>query len=202
MDSNSTDKDILYSLEKIAQAQNFYLWEIAKEEKLSPLQIKFIEYIKNNLLENCTVSNLSIEFDIKKPTVSDSIKNLFQKGLIQKIPDKNDKRIYYIKLTDKIIDIINEIDRRNKNILQLISTIPQSEKNIVSGFLIKLIKSYYQSGIIQKTKICLGCHNFKSNSFPGSVQPHYCQFTKLKMSENDIKINCKEFSKKESEKEY
>jgi DNA-binding MarR family transcriptional regulator len=117
-ESESLSENIITAIEKISQINRLILWDISKEENLSPIQIQFIDYINRMPLQMSTISNLAMEFDLKKSTVSDSISNLIKKGFLEKKQDKQDKRIFYLYLTKSSFEKISIIEERNKKIYE------------------------------------------------------------------------------------
>jgi len=189
-DNDKLNENIIIAIEKIAQINRLFLWEISKEESLSPIQIQIIDYISNNCLECSTISSLSSEFDLKKSTISDSVTNLISKGFLEKSQDTKDKRIFFLKLTQKSRDKLTIIKQRNKTITNKLNNIQYSEKAVVQDVLFNLIKSFYDDKLIQSAKLCLTCSNFSENKAPDSKEPHYCNFLSVYMPKTKININC------------
>src|SRR5690606_4437536 len=67
---------------------------------LSPIQIQILIFISNHKEELSSVSNLAKEFHVTKPTISDAVKALDQKGLIIKNYSTADSRSYTIFLSE------------------------------------------------------------------------------------------------------
>ena len=99
---------IVAGLERVSEVFKILLWEKAKLVGLSPIQIQiliFIAFHKQNL---CNVSHLAKEFNVTKPTVSDAIKVLDNKGLIIKNFSSSDNRSYSISLSELGNDIVSQ----------------------------------------------------------------------------------------------
>ncbi len=93
------DRKIVVALERISEAFRVLLWNESKENALSPIQIQALIFLLFHTADKCTISYLAKEFNLSKPTMSDSIKVLVQKGLVKKIADTEDSRSYNIALT-------------------------------------------------------------------------------------------------------
>ncbi|HPO50067.1 MAG TPA: MarR family winged helix-turn-helix transcriptional regulator [Spirochaetota bacterium] len=190
-----TDKNILTALEKICQINRILLWELAKEESISPIQIQFMDYLHNKSKEFRTVTNLSIEFDLKKSTVSDSINNLIKKNFLDKEQDANDKRYFYLNLTQKAQKKIEKINKWNLTIYDKIKLIPEDEKRSASNFFVNLIKQLHEEKIIKTVKMCFYCSNFeKNNCDEQNKKPYYCSLTKRYFSDEEVNFNCDKFA--------
>ena len=191
------DKNILVGIEKICQISKILLWDIAKEENLSPIQIQFLDYINRIPQELRTLTNLSLEFDLKKSTVSDSINNLIKKGFLEKMQDSEDKRVFYLNLTSKAQGKIEKIDQWNSTIYEKIKSVSKEDKNIISDFFVNIIKDLYEEKVIKVAKMCFYCSNFQKMNYNESSEnklPYYCSFTKRYFSNNEVNFNCESFN--------
>ncbi len=192
MQKNSTelDKQITNSLEKLIQVQRILLWDIAKKENLSPIQIQFLIFINNHSDRLRRVSVLAEEFDLTKATVSDAVSNLVEKGLIKKIKTEEDKRSYLLELTSEGKEIAIKITNWQEKLTESISKIPEKQKESIYQFLIELIKSLFDDGIINVARLCLTCANIKPGS---SDKPNQCSLTGRVFFNNETNIDCENF---------
>jgi len=86
----STDSKIIVALERVAEAFRVLLWNESKTHDLSPIQIQILVFLRFHPQEICKVSYLANEFNLTKATISDSVKTLLRKQLIEKISDENE----------------------------------------------------------------------------------------------------------------
>mgnify|MGYP001953763141 CR=1 FL=1 len=83
-ETNLSNK-IIAGLERISEAFKVLLWQKAKTIGLSPIQIQILIFINYHKIEFCNVSHLAKEFNVTKPTISDAVKVLVNKELIEKV---------------------------------------------------------------------------------------------------------------------
>lgn len=185
------NNSIISGLEKIMQVFRVLLWETAKRDNISPLQIQFMEFINRSVYQLCTVSNISKEFDLKKSTVSESVKNLEDKGFLCKTKNPEDGRVYYLSLTNKGRNIIDSLSGFFSAINMELDQIDIQERLIVSKFLMELIGLFHKKGLIQTAKVCINCANFQKDRNIGSLKPHYCSYARINIGDEDIHYNCK-----------
>jgi DNA-binding MarR family transcriptional regulator len=190
INENQIKNNIIAAFDKIMTIYRFTLWDIGKVENLSPIQIQFIEFIDDNPQNLCTLTNLSIEFELSKPTVSDSINNLEKKGFILKLSDNEDARISYIKLTEKSNGILTTLKSRKNLLSSIIDNATTEDKIRISSFLSKIIYEFHHEGVIQSARMCQTCFNFVKNANPVSDTPHYCSFAKIYMAEPEMRTYC------------
>ncbi len=184
------DRQITNSLEKLIQVQRILLWDIAKKENLSPIQIQFLIFINNHSDKLRRVSGLAEEFDLTKATVSDAVSNLVEKGLIKKIKTEEDKRSYLLELTPEGKNIAIKITNWDERLTESIGKIPENQKVYICQFLIELIKSLFDDGVINVARLCLTCANIKPGS---SDEPNQCSLTGRLFFNNEINIDCDNF---------
>ena len=78
-ESDLSSKSVV-GLERISEVFRVLLWQKSNETGLSPIQIQLLIFIKNHDSSLANVSQLAREFNMKKPTISDAVKVLFQKA--------------------------------------------------------------------------------------------------------------------------
>ena len=77
-----------------------------------------------------------------KSHVSLSVENLTKRGLIEKIQDKEDKKIFHLFVTDKSKEMIGEISKRSKFLMRkTIENIPEEDIKITEKTLKKIIEN-------------------------------------------------------------
>lgn len=182
---------IVVGLERISEVFKVLLWEKAKLVGLSPIQIQvliFIAYHKENL---CNVSHLAREFNITKPTVSDVIKVLCIKGLIEKDFSSSDSRSYSLTLTDLGAISVNEIYDFANPLNKQINTFDQTEMEDLFETIGKLIYKLNRSGILSVQRTCYACKFHQRNE-----EVDYCNLLEKDLLKKDIRLDCQEYENK------
>ncbi len=195
MNENVTaiDTRISQSIQKLIQVQRVLLWDIVKKYNLSPLQTQFILFLSSHSSDLRRVSALADEFDLTRATVSDAVKSLEKKGIIKKTRTENDKRFFLLELTGKGKQISKKIDNWQKVIITCIKKISTRDKEIVYGFMVELIKSLFDNGVISTARMCLTCGNI----VPGTAgRPNMCKVTQRSFYNNDVNFNCGSYAAK------
>ena len=101
---------IVVGLERISEVFRALLWQHAKTIGLSPIQIQLLIFIAYHKQELCNVSHLAKEFNVTKPTISDAVKVLYAKELVQKEYSITDSRSYVILLTANGTKIVRKTE--------------------------------------------------------------------------------------------
>lgn len=191
MSKGRIEEKIVFGIEKLARANRVLLWEVAKKENLSPIQIQFLNYLNNHPRELCTIKNLSKEFDLTEATVSEAIKSLQKKGFIFKKRTKEDGRVYILWLTEQGEKLAKRVSIWSSILVENIKRLSPEKKEKIMLYLMELLKSLQKTGVISVAKMCLNCENFEKDAHPGSKKPHHCSFTNSTMSNTELIIDCK-----------
>lgn len=64
-----------------------------------------------NYTENCTVSYIAHALHVAKSAVTLKVKELEKLGLVEKIQSKEDKRVFYLKVNETLVEEYKEYDR-------------------------------------------------------------------------------------------
>lgn len=89
-----------------------------------------------NKVGTCTSSELAEVFDVKKSAITAIITRMWEKGLIQRTRDENDRRVVYLTLTEKGNDLFLQTEERIHALVEsFITRFDQSE-------IIQFLKTY------------------------------------------------------------
>lgn len=185
---NQRDVKIVAALERISHAFKIMQLKEGKERNLSPIQMQILMFIHFHHEQLCTVSYLAREFDITKATISDAVKALIQKGLVEKTVDGTDSRSYYIKPTPAGAKEIKGMESFGAPVLQSLENISDAEKNDLLHSLLQVIRHLNKAGVISVQRSCHNCQ-FYENRTGG----HYCNLLKADLANADIRLDCPDF---------
>ena len=186
---NNLSYKIAVGLERITEAYKALLWQHAKVVGLSPIQIQIIIFVAYHDHELCNVSYLAKEFNITKPTISDAVKALFNKGLILKNTSLQDHRRYTIVLTDKGQKLLHSIDQYANPLVNEISKLEDDQQQIFYSVLQQVISGLHKKGILEVQRNCLSCRFYNSMDNDN----HYCNLLEEKLTAKTLRLDCPEF---------
>ena len=190
--TESQQKDIaskiVVSLERISEAFKSLLWNYAKTIGISPIQIQLLIFITYHKSEFCKVSYLANEFNLTKPTISDAIKVLNKKGLIQKNYTEFDNRSYTISLTEKGKKIVSKTENFANPIKKEIEKATKNELESLYKSLNQVIYSLNKTGVLTVQRTCYSCKFYEKLE-----ENHYCHLLKNKLSNSEIRVDCTEY---------
>lgn len=125
--------EIVESMDKLGNIMQKFQTELLSGElkKYTLRQLYYIELIDKN--ENISVSEISRMLDLKKSTVSIAVNQLIEQDIVLKIQSDDDKRFYFLKLTDKGNKIMQMHKQVHRNTIKKILTI--LDQNEVEKFI-------------------------------------------------------------------
>ncbi|WP_372932555.1 MarR family winged helix-turn-helix transcriptional regulator [Mariniphaga sediminis] len=181
------ESKIVVALERISEAFRVLLWNESKENSLSPIQIQILIFLLFHSREKCKVSYLAREFNVTKATISDSVRVLLTKKLLEKEEDVADTRSFNISLTTEGKEIAEKAASFSLSMESPIEKFTTEQKEVMLSGLLKLIFDLNKSGIITIQRMCFTCSYYQVES--GS---HYCKLLQSKLAENELRIDCPE----------
>jgi DNA-binding MarR family transcriptional regulator len=185
----NVDYKIVAALEKISEVFRVLLWTEAKEHKLSPIQMQLLIFIKyHNSDKQRRIASMAREFNMTKATISDSIKVLEQKGLIERADDMLDSRSFNFSLTDKGVKLTGMIENFTKPLDGAIATLSTQQKNEFLVSVLDLIFRLNQNGIISTQRMCYNCYYYNGDR----QQAHFCNLMQKELAIDELRIECSE----------
>jgi DNA-binding MarR family transcriptional regulator len=191
--NSSVESKIIASLERVSQAFRVLLWNESKEFSLSPIQVQVLIFLLHHSADKRKVSYLADEFNVAKATISETIKTLEQKQLIEKTYEPHDTRSYIIHLTEKGEDVAKKTSFFATQIQVPIDKLPSTDKENLLQSLLEIIHHLNKSGIITIQRMCLTCSYYQPKS---NEQPHFCKLLNQSLADSELRIDCAEHSLK------
>ncbi|MGH1364511.1 MAG: MarR family winged helix-turn-helix transcriptional regulator [Calditrichia bacterium] len=180
------------ALERIAESFRVALWEKAKTNSLSPLQVQLLIFLQFHPEKQRNVSYLSHEFNMSKPTISDAIKALHNKGHIEKEVNSDDRRAYHINLTSSGKQLSEELADFANPLRTKIASWPDASQAEFLESLMQVMRSLQTLNLISPQRMCLNCRFFEQ-----SADGYYCNFLKSPLAREELRVDCPEFEESE-----
>lgn len=186
------DHKIVAALERISEAFRVLLWDETKKTGLSPIQIQILIFLNYHPQKPHTPSDLANEFNVTKATITDSIRVLEKKGLLDKKQDAKDARSYHLQLTTAGTDVAKTTSSFADHLTRSLKNLDPIIKGPLLEGLIKIISTLNQESIITMPRMCRNCR------FLETQEAHYfCQFLKRPLETEELRIDCPEFEAKD-----
>lgn len=170
------------------------IWQVAKEESLSPIQLSILAHLAECGDRKRTAENLAGHFSLTPATISDAISSLVEKRLVVKTPSKTDGRAHILGLTKKGLTAAERVSGWTDGLKEGLSIHNTREKETALLILMDAIRHLKENGAIRDAKICLTCANFVRNADILKTKPHYCSLTDTPLAISDLNIDCKTYA--------
>ncbi|MBX2966126.1 MAG: winged helix-turn-helix transcriptional regulator [Cyclobacteriaceae bacterium] len=181
------ESKIVVALERVSEAFRVLLWNESKEFALSPIQVQILIFLLFHTQEKCKVGYLADEFNMTKATISDSVKVLLQKKLVDKIQDEYDTRSFTIRLTPKGKEIAKKSSLFTGQFEKPLNQLTLSQKEVMLNGLLRLIYDLNRAGVITVQRMCFTCNHYEVT---GSKQ--YCTLLQATLHDKDLRVDCPE----------
>lgn len=185
---SNPDLKIIASLERLSEGFRVLLWEKAKVMGISPIQIQILIFIQFHGDEKCKVSFLAQEFCLTKPTVSEAVKSLEQKGFIERQTEITDTRSHTIHLTEAGKSVVAQTANFANPMLGSIADLPSDEKGVLLEQLLAVVGQLQRAGIISMQRMCFSCRFYQKNG-----DGHFCRFLNKSLKNRELRLDCGEF---------
>lgn len=114
MDISETTEEIVRNVRLISKIIHIRRHEIAQSNNLTLDQFHTLIYLKNIEIPP-TIGEIASETNKAQNTISERISRLEEKGLVERIKDKHDRRVSRVVLTQVGAELINSINYKASN---------------------------------------------------------------------------------------
>lgn len=191
--NNDLASKITAGLERISLVFRSLLWEHAKTLGISPIQIQILIFVQHHPESLCTVSYLAQEFMVTKPTISDAVKVLHKKKMINKVPSILDRRAYTISLTEQGQDLVSQTESFAAPMRAISETLSPEEQRTFFAYIGRIIYDLNQNGILSVQRTCYACAHYKQKD-----GGDYCRLIGIPLKKEDIRLDCPEFEARDT----
>ncbi len=178
--------------ERLSEVLKALLWEKAKKYKISPIQIQILLFISDHDTNISNVSYLAKEFNLTKATISDAVRVLLNKQLIEKDFSPEDNRRYNLLLTTAGKNLVLDLSQYAQPILNELSAFGELDLTHTYDLLSKLIYKLNHKGIIQVQRTCFNCHFYSGDK----NTKHHCNLLEQPLKTHDLRLDCKDFAER------
>ncbi|MBE9146243.1 MarR family winged helix-turn-helix transcriptional regulator [Planktothrix mougeotii] len=191
-DHDSTEERILVGLSKISLALKSQSWQDAGQHGVSPTQAQILSLLQAQGDEGMGLAAVAEGLAVTPATASDAVRVLDEKGLVQKVRSPQDGRAITITLTPKGQKLAAQTSCWSDLFLDAVGELSELEQTVFLRGLIKMIRKLQQAGQIPISKMCVTCRFFQPNRYPGSDQPHHCDWVDAPFGDRNLHLECSE----------
>lgn len=171
-------------LERIGEISRALRWQQATGAGLSPLQVRILGFIVEHPGESIGVARLAEELQVTRPTISDSVALLVDRGLILRKPDPYDGRSHSLR--------VSAAGRRwlpdGGPFTEALAALPLCERETLLLALMRLLESLLSSGDVQVQRMCWSCAHYRGDR----KGKHHCALLEMDLSVAELRTDCPE----------
>ena len=140
------------------------------------------------------IGELAERLGVSVASISDSIRTVEAKGLIERAVDPDDARARRLSLTPAGVDAISAIRREDNGLAQLLNVLTDADAASLLRIVQLLIEQAHAQGLVRGTRTCLGCAYFLpyANADTDPERPHVCAYVSAPFAEAELRVDCAE----------
>jgi len=177
------DCKIVAALERVAQSLRLLLWQEARGNQLTPLQVNILLYLVGH--EGEGASAIARRLGLAKATISEALATLEGKGLVERRSSLQDGRARELHLTELGRQVAGRVASWGEAVRQALLALQPREKVNALRFLMILIASLQQAGIVQVARMCITCRFFQRRR-----GGYYCHLLRSPLSPRSLRLDC------------
>lgn len=185
--NSSNDMLLMAATERVSEAVRVMLWEQAKDYGLSPIQLRVLLFLESHHEDMATGTYLSREFNVTKATMSDVVKVLIEKKLVQKKENATDVRSQVLKLTAAGKKMAAATGQFAGKLLPYIESLDAKQKLMLKEVLLGMIFHLYKEGVVNTQRMCYNCVHYSLQQ----GRP-FCALLQIPLVKETLRMDCPE----------
>lgn len=183
------DLKLAATMERVVTLFRSSIQDVSKLYGLTPLQLQLLIFVAEHKSELCTVSSLAQELQVTKATISDSVRSLAGKGLVEKLLNPRDARGYSLRMTDQGISEYANIQKHPLGIASNLSILTADQKVVLLESLMALLSESLEKGDIP-IRACISCSHYRKTD-----SGFHCALLGKDLPNTALRLDCPEHSK-------
>ncbi|MCL5256216.1 MAG: MarR family winged helix-turn-helix transcriptional regulator [Chloroflexi bacterium] len=190
MPQRTTGEKTVFLLTRIGQALRRTMWQRGTELQLKPAQMLVLSFLAGSDPKYCTPGGLAKHLSVAPPSVTDICNPLLARGLIEKHPSPNDRRVTIFRLTEAGMRAHREAESWSDSIVDALDRLDAPEGEALFAGLKKLVMQLHRTAGTGLPEVCAECLYFRPAIRPESDKPHYCALLDEWLSEAQMVERC------------
>jgi DNA-binding MarR family transcriptional regulator len=182
----TTAATVVAALHRLARGLRTHRQSVATRHGLTPLQLDLIRTLADGPPPEPLVGLLAFELGVTQPTVTDSLRALESKGLLERRSAPLDRRRTESVLTPAGRTLLGELNAADEKVIASVATLPAEVQEGTLGVVLVLINSLLDAGIINVARNCLSCRFHESSA----AADHRCALLDAVLSASELRFNC------------
>ncbi|MDP9796079.1 DNA-binding MarR family transcriptional regulator [Catenuloplanes nepalensis] len=181
---------LLIGLARLGQAVRMEAWRNAGPLNLTPLQADILTLLhgsRSPLRQGDLVAALAST----APTVSDAVKALRRKELLEAVRDPGDARVLRLSLTGAGRAEADRLTEVSETLGGAVAALPEEDFAALLRGTAELMRELQDRRAIPVSRMCLTCRFFVPDAHPAeSGKPHHCNFVDAPFGDAELRVSC------------
>ena len=183
-------QQLLVGLDRLGQAVRMEAWRNAGPFTLSPLQGDIV-----NLLHNARTpqrqGDIVTALASTPPTVSDAVKVLRRKGLLEATRDPADARAVRLSLSTSGRAEAARLSVMPENLGDAVAAVAGSDFPAMLRGVVTLMRELQDRRLIPVSRMCVTCRFYVPDAHPAeSGRPHHCAYVDAPFGDAELRVTC------------
>jgi DNA-binding MarR family transcriptional regulator len=181
---------LLIGLARLGQAVRMEAWRNAGPRNLSPLQADILGLLHGSrvpLRQGDIVAALAST----PPTVSDAVKVLRRKELLEATRDPGDARAVLLSLSADGRAEAARLNVMSENLGGAVSVLSEDDFAAMLRGTVTLMRELQERRSIPVSRMCLTCRFFVPDAHPADTgRPHHCNYVDAPFGDAELRVTC------------
>ncbi|MEV7990957.1 MarR family winged helix-turn-helix transcriptional regulator [Streptomyces sp. NPDC086077] len=182
-------EQLMVGLTRLGQALRISSYRNAGPYRLSPLQADILTLLAGDPRPR-RQSELTRTLASTAPTISDAVKTLTAKELVERRRDPADARAVTLTLTGAGRAEAERLVRLPEEFAEAMDTLTADDLAAMLRGASSMIRSLQDSKAIPVSRMCLTCDHFRPEAHPGTDRPHHCAFVDNAFGDAELRLDC------------
>jgi DNA-binding MarR family transcriptional regulator len=186
----SPTEQLLIGLSRLGQALRLAAWDGAGA-RLSPLQADIIRHLAGNPRSR-RQGDLVTALASTAPTISDAVRTLTSKGLVERTRDLVDTRVLNLSLTEAGLAEAARLAVVPPPLRAALDALtPEDVAGMLRGSA-TMIRVLQQHQAIPVSRTCFTCRFYRPAEPATAQLPHHCRFVDADFADSQLRLDCPE----------
>ncbi|PRY39475.1 MarR family winged helix-turn-helix transcriptional regulator [Umezawaea tangerina] len=183
-------QQLLVGLARLGQAIRMDAWRNSGPYTLSPLQADIIAFLDEQAgprRQGDVVAALAST----PPTVSDAVKVLRAKKLVEGVRDPADARAVVVRLTPEGEEEARRLGAASQVMSEAFAVLSEADLAAMLRGTAAVMKGLQDRHAIPVSRMCLTCRFFAPDAHPrDAARPHHCNFVDAPFGDAQLRVTC------------
>lgn len=178
------DQHLAMVLERIGEVSRALRLREAVEAEISPLQLRIMGFIADHPDTTVGVARLADELQFTRPTISESVRLLVEKGVLLRLADPADGRSHALRLSAKAMRHMSG----SSPLDEAVAALSTSSKEALLLALMQVLQQLADSRKLLVQRMCWTCVHYDGDR----KEHHRCLLLKKKLKIRELRTDCAE----------